>query len=191
MSNEHDLEHETGHEHDADCTCGCHEGHEHTYEHHHDGYDRHHHEHAHGHHHEHGHGHDHEHHHHSHMETLQLENALVELEAHTHEQAATVSMRIHPADGATIAFADIIAALQRIARAAEDVGGIVGHIKGFAKQGDAFAHASVTAADLDPTTEGDPALTFGASADIQLAAIVLLVSQNDLLALCKEALAAH
>lgn len=180
MSHEHEHEHE----HDADCTCGCHEGQEHTHEHHD-------HDHGHGHHH-HDHDHDHEHghhHHHSHAETLQLENAVVELEAHTHEQAATVSMRIHPADGTTIAFADIIAMLQRIARAAEDVGGIVGHIKGFAKQGDAFAHASVTAADLAPTTEGDPALAFDATADIQLAAIVLLVSQADLLALCKEALA--
>ena len=188
MSHEHEHEHE----HDADCTCGCHEGQEHTHEHHdHDhGHGHHHHDHDHDH--EHGHDHDHEHghhHHHSHAETLQLENAVVELEAHTHEQAATVSMRIHPADGTTIAFADIIAMLQRIARAAEDVGGIVGHIKGFAKQGDAFAHASVTAADLAPTTEGDPALAFDATADIQLAAIVLLVSQADLLALCKEALA--
>jgi len=149
------------HEHGPDCTCGCHD-----------------HEHAH----EHGH-------HHEHEEVVELSWAHVELEAHTHEQAATVSMNIHPKEGSPVAFADLVNTMQEIARASEQSGGIVGHIKAFAKRGDAFARASVTAADLPPTCDGDQSLALNASAEIQLAAIVLLVDQADLLAICKQALA--
>lgn len=152
-----------------------------THEHMHD----HEHEHEHG----HGHMHDHEHEHsHSHKETAELAWAQVQMEAHTHEQAATVSMAIRPNAKCEAAFSDLVAIMQQIARASEDAGGIVGHIKAFVRQGDAFAHASVTAADLSPTYEGDRALVLGESADIQLVAIVLLVGQDDLLAICKDAL---
>ena len=151
------------HEHGPDCTCGCHD-------------------------HDHDHAHDHVH-HHEHEEVVELSWAHVELEAHTHEQAATVSMNIHPKEGSPVAFVDLVNTMQEIARASEQSGGIVGHIKAFAKRGDAFARASVTAADLPPTCDGDQSLALDASAEIQLAAIVLLVDQADLLAICKQALA--
>lgn len=147
------------HDHGPDCTCGCHD-------------------------HEHEHGH-----HHEHEESLELSWAHVELEAHTHEQAATVSMNIHPKEGSPVAFVDLVSIMQEIARASEQSGGIVGHIKAFAKRGDTFARASVTAADLPPTCDGDQSLELDASAEIQLAAIVLLVDQADLLATCKQAFA--
>lgn len=149
------------HEHGPDCTCGCRD-HEHAHEHEH---------------------------HHVHEEVVELPWARVELEAHTHEQAATVSMNIHPKEESPVAFADLVNIMQEIARSSEQSGGIVGHIKAFAKRGDAFARASVTAADLPPTCDGDQSLELDASAEIQLAAIVLLVDQADLLAICKQALA--
>lgn len=137
------------------------------------------------------HEHEHEHahaHHHTHSETIDLEWADIQFEAHTHEQAATVSMAIHPKAGCTATFSSLVDIMQNIARAAEASGGVVGHIKAFSKQGDAFAHASVTAADLAPTCEGDQSRALEGDADIQLVAIVLLLSEKDLLAICKDAL---
>lgn len=136
----------------------------------------------------HGHEHKHEHHHHSHVETVELSWANVKLESHTHEQAATVSLDIDPKPSCEKAFSDLVNIMQGIARAAEDAGGIVGHIKAFAKRGDASAHASVTAADLPPTCEGDQSLALDNESAVQLVAIVLLIAENDLLALCKNAL---
>jgi hypothetical protein len=138
---------------------------------------------------EHGHSHDHHHeHHHSHRETIELEWGQVELEAHVHDQATTVSMNMRPQGDCTIAFTDLVSTMQSIAKTSEEAGGIVGHIKAFARQDDRFVHASVTSADLAPTIDGDSSLSFGAEATIQLVAIVLLIDQADLLALCKESL---
>ena len=103
------------HEHGPDCTCGCHD-HEHAHEHEH---------------------------HHEHEAVVELPWARVELEAHTHEQAATVSMNIHPKEESPVAFADLVNIMQEIARSSEQSGGIVGHIKAFAKRDNAFARVSV------------------------------------------------
>lgn len=110
------------------------------------------------------------------------------MEAHTHEQAATVSLDIHPKEGSLRSFSDLVSAMQTIADAAEQAGGIVGHIKAFAKKGGVFARASVTAADLPPTYDGDRSLALDALADIQLVAIVLLIDQSDLVDICKNAI---
>ena len=178
MAHEHDHDrnhayehqHDHNHNHGPDCVCGCHD-HDHNHEHTHD--------------HEHDHGNSHD---HGYVEAFEQEWGSFELEAHMHEQAATVSMNIHPRDGREISFSDLVNVMQSIAQAAENSGGIVGHIKGFARQGDDFAHASVTSADLAPAIEGDKALSFGAEATVQLVAIVLLIDQADLLAICKETL---
>ena len=138
--------------------------------------------------HERGNEHKHEH-EHNHVEVIEQEWGTIELEAHTHEQAATVSMSIHPKDRCSMAFSDLVNVMQSIAQIAESSGGIVGHIKGFARQDDKYVHVSVTTADLEPTVEGDSSFSFGAAATIQLVAIVLLVDQADLLDICKEALA--
>ena len=176
-----ELEHTDGqgfaHDHGPDCACGCHD---HEHEHDHD------HEHDHGHAHEHGHHHEHE--HVSHGELVELEWADVKLEAHTHEQTATVSMGFFPKAGCQVAFSDLVGFMQAIARLAEDAGGIVGHIKAFARHGEAFAHASVTSADLAPACEGELSLVLGPGFDVQLVAIALLVGQDELLAICRQAL---
>ena len=154
--------HSHAHDHGPDCTCGCHD---------------------------HGHVHAHDHDHgHEHSEAIELAWARVELEAHTHEEAATVSMDIYPNSGSILAFCELVDAMQAIARAAELAGGIVGHIKAFAKQDDVFARASVTAADLPPTCDGDQSLALGNTAEIQVVAIVLLIDQAALLAISKDAL---
>ena len=131
--------------------------------------------------------HDHEH-RHDHLETAEFEWGLVELEAHVHDQAATVSMNVQPQGERSITFSDLVGAMCSIARAAESAGGVVGHIKAFARQGGESARASVTAPELAPTVEGDPALLLGTGATIQLVAIVLLIGKEDLLAICKGAL---
>ena len=136
-----------------------------------------------------GQGHDHAHHHHDHHEeTLEISWGSVRLEAHTHEQAATVSMVLCPAAGKAVVFGDVVQLMRQVADRAEAAGGIVGHVKALARQGDAFAHASVTAAYLEPAVEGDASLKYGEQADIQLVAIVLLVSQDKLVRICKETL---
>ena len=136
-----------------------------------------------------GYGHNHAHHHHDHHEeALEAPWGTAWLDAHTHEQAATVSMALCPAAGKAIVFGDVVEFMRQVADKAEAVGGIVGHVKAFARQGDAFANASVTAAYLEPAVEGDASLEYGAEADIRLVAIVLLVSQDELLRICKEAL---
>ena len=163
----HEHEHAHGHEH----------GHAHG------------HEHAHGHRHEHGHAHGHEHaHEHVHEETIVLAWAHVELEAHTHEQAATVSAGIHPNETSSTSFSDLVNCMQAIASSIEQAGGIVGHIKAFAKQEDAFARGSVTAANLPPSCDGDLALRLAPATEIQLVAIALLIDQATLISICKEAL---
>ena len=111
------------------------------------------------------------------------------MEAHVHDDAATVSMDVHPKEDCAATVSSLVDAMQRIAQASEEAGGIVGHIKCFAKQGAESVHASVTAADLAPTVEGDDSLSFDPSSTIQLVAIVLLISQDDLLAICKGAIA--
>lgn len=134
----------------------------------------------------------HEHHahheHHNHRESFAINGAEAFLEAHMHDQAATVSAAICPAEGEAFAFARLVDAMREIASASEAAGGIVGHVKAFAREGDAFAHASVTAAGLEPACEGDVEESFGEEADIQLVAIVLLVGQNDLIDICRNAL---
>ena len=135
------------------------------------------------------HDHNHYHHHHSHADTIERAWACVDFEAHTHEQAATVSMSVHPNAGCERTFSNVVEIMQIIACAAEEAGGIVGHIKAFAKQDETTAHASVTAADLSPTCEGDQSLALDGTTDIQLVAIVLLIGEEDLLAICKDALA--
>ena len=132
--------------------------------------------------------HSHIHHHDHRQETLSISWGMARLEAHTHEQAATVSVDLHPSEGKALPFGDVVAIMRRIAEEAEASGGVVGRVKAFARQGGAFAHASVTASYLEPTVEGDTALGYGPSSTIQLVAIGLLVDQEALLDICKGAL---
>ena len=151
------------HEHEPDCTCGCHE-----------------HEHAHEHEHEHG-THD----------VLESACATIHLESHTHEETATVSMDIEPHVDSALSFSDIVTLMQAVASAVESAGGIVGHIKAFARRDDAFVHASVTASYLDPECEGDTEICLDTATELQLAVIALLIEREQLLALCKNALLAN
>lgn len=111
------------------------------------------------------------------------------LEAHAHDRAMTVSVAICPDEGASIGFGELVGALRSIASGIEAAGGIVGHVKAFARQDGAFAHASATEAGREPDCEGDASFAFGPDADVQLVAIALLLGQDELVALCKGALA--
>lgn len=111
------------------------------------------------------------------------------LEAHEHDQAMTVSVAICPDEGASISFGELAGALRTIASGIEAAGGIVGHVKAFARQDGAFAHASATEAGREPDFEGDVSSAFGFDADVQLVAIALLLGQDEFVALCKSALA--
>ena len=155
-------------------------------------------EHTHGHDHEHehehhGHGHDHEHHGHSHSHetTLQLSYATVDLAAHMHDQAATVSATIKLDEGATMQFSQLASAMQTIADRSEEASGIVGHIKGYAGVGESFVHASCTDAAQGVTTQGDSSLALDADSTIQLVAIVMLLDLHDLQSIVTTALEAE
>ena len=179
----HDHGHEHGHEHGY----GREHGHEHGHGHEHDHGHEHGHEHKHGHEHEHGHGHAHDHDPH-HRESFAISWGEVSLDAHMHDQAATVSMDIRPSGEGSPAFEDLVACMQNIASRAEAAGGIVGHVKAFAKDGDAFAHASVTSAGLAASCEGDLDLALNPNTTVQLVAIVLLVEQQVLIDICRSCL---
>ena len=160
-------------EHGPDCTCGCHEG-------------KHEHDHA-------GHGHDHRHdHRHDHAEgrtrAIELGWADVALESHVHEQASTVSATIpaHAESGKT--FEALIEALRITSENIEAAGGIMGHIKAYARSGESFAHASATDAQHEPTCEGDVQLPLEPDVQTQLVAIALLIGLDDLESIVVEAL---
>ena len=155
-------DHEHGHDHGPDCACGCHD-----------------------------HDHDHDHHHeHAELRSIDFANFSAQFESHVHDQASTVSVTVEVSEGAALAFTAIIDVLCEIARNVESEGGVVGHIKAFAREGDAFAHASVTAADLPPEQEGDCARAFTHGASIQFVAIALLVDLHDLEQFVQRALEA-
>ena len=125
----------------------------------------------------------------SHRESFAVPCGEAFLEAHTHDQATTVSVAICPGEGETMAFADLAAVLEGIACRVEEAGGIVGHIKAFAREDDYFARASVTQAGVEANCDGDIGRSFGPDADIQLVAIALFLGQEELLAICRQATA--
>ena len=134
-------------------------------------------------------GHEHTpHHEHNHREQFAVACGEAFLEAHMHDQAATVSAALCPDEGSVISFEQLVSALSSIASNAEAAGGIIGHIKAFAREEDVFAHASSTDASRKPDVEGDTAASFGPEADIQLVAIALLIDQDELISICKRAI---
>lgn len=151
-------------EHGPDCTCGCHD-----------------------------HDHGHEHHHHDHEAAREREVDLgwasAILESHLHDQAATVSATVRAQAEADKSFEALVAALKLIAQRVESAGGIVGHIKAYARAGESFAHASVTDAQLAPACEGDVNLVLGPDVQCQLVAIALLVDLDVLEEIVLEYLA--
>ena len=96
-----------------------------------------------------------------------------------------------PRKNTTLVFGNIVELMVTIAGEIEAANGIVGHIKAFARQGDTFAHASVTASYLDPECEGDLGIHLDTSTTVQLAAIALLIGQEQLLDLCRAEIGAH
>ena len=128
------------------------------------------------------------HHEHNHREQFAIACGEAFLEAHMHDQAATVSAALCPDDGSAISFEQLVSALSAIASNVEDTGGIIGHIKAFAREEETFAHASVTDAGRKPDIEGDITASFGPEADIQLVAIALMISQDELITICKRAI---
>ena len=126
---------------------------------------------------------------HGHRESFAVPCGEAFLESHEHDQAMTVSVAICPDEGASIVFEELVEALRNIASEIEAAGGIVGHVKAFARQDGAFAHASTTEAGRAPDCEGDVSSPFGPDADVQFVAIALLIGQDELISICKGALA--
>lgn len=147
-------------DHGPDCSCGCHDhGHEH------------------GHANESGHGHSHA---HAQERIVDFVWAEAALESHVHDQAATVSTTLHVRQDAGKAFGALVESLQSIAKQVESAGGIVGHIKAYARAGESFAHASATDAQHAPACEGDARLPLGPDVQCQLVAIALLIDLEQL-----------
>ena len=135
--------------------------------------------------------HEHEHaHEHGRTAVLDTASAHIEFEGHLHEQAAAVTMLIHPHTAVEIAFTALTETMERIAQSIEATGGIVGHIKVSAQQGNTFAHASIVQADQSPSCAGDAECTFDEAAAIQIAAIALLVGLDELMDICEKACSA-
>ena len=158
----------TNSEHGPDCTCGCHD---------------HNHEHAHAHDHDHGHHHD-----HAAEREVECRWGTAVLESHVHDQAATVSATIYAQSGPAATFEVLVEALKSVAQHVESAGGIVGHIKAYARAGDSFVHASATDAQHEPSCEGDASLPLGPEVHCQLVAIALLIDLEQLEQIVVDAL---
>ena len=155
-------------EHGPDCTCGCHD-------------------HDHGH--DHGHNHGHEHHHdHTPERQVQLGWGAATLESHVHDQAATVSATICALPGSATTFEALVEALGSVAKRVESAGGIVGHIKAYARTGESFVHASATDAQHAPSCEGDARMPLKPETHCQLVAIALLIDLEQLEQIVVDAL---
>ena len=127
---DHDHDHDHEHDHGPDCECGCHD---------------------HGHHHEHEHEHDHEHdheHEHSHEKPLIDEDGL-SLGLLDHNGSLVASYRLALKCTADEAKERLSAFAKTVAAAVDEQGGLVGHIKAFAReQGDGF-RVSLTTDTVD------------------------------------------
>ncbi len=77
-------------------------------------------------------------------------------------------------------FEVLVEALKSVAQHVESAGGIVGHIKAYARAGDSFVHASATDAQHEPSCEGDASLSLGPEVHCQLVAIALLIDLEQL-----------
>ena len=172
--------------HEPDCTCGCHDlEHDHS----HDQVSAK--GHGHEHHHAHGcgQGHHHDHaHDHGHDKELDIACAHVQLEAHTHEQASTVSATFTVREGAALPFTTILGMMSAIAPRVEGEGGVIGHIKAFGKTESAFAHASITSAEFPPSCGGDTSLSIRSADEAQIAVIALLIGLDELAKIVEESI---
>ena len=104
-----------------------------------------------------------------------------------HEQAVTASIAIEPLPGLRVRFDDVVGFMERVASYVEEHGGIVGHIKALAREGDVSAHASVVAAGMTERPDAGELVDFGEEADIQMVVIAFLLDCDMLLALCQKA----
>jgi len=137
--------------------------------------------------HAHEHGHRHE---HARKRSINLGWVNIELESHMHDQASTVSATLCAQADSGRTFEALVGALRTVAHASELAGGIVGHVKGYARAGESFVHASVTDAQHAPACEGDAQLPLNLDTQIQLVAIVLLIDQSELECIVVKALEA-
>lgn len=106
--------------------------------------------------------------------------AHLHFEGHEHDQASVITVTVKLLAGQEVPFSKLVAVAQQAARDVEAAGGIVGHIKGFAREGDTYAHVSITDSALPATESGDVAASFTEHAEIQFVLIAMLVTLNDL-----------
>ena len=149
-------EHHHGHHHhEHDEECGC--GHEHHHGHHHHDHDEEcgcGHEHHHGHHHhDHdeecgcGHEHHHEHHDHDHDHEHEHEHGVPSLEMSFHDEAVIATVRCVIPGTYDEASEVLKSAMKKTAAEIEDNGGLIGHIKAFAKEENRSCMISIPEAD--------------------------------------------
>lgn len=160
-------------EHGEDCGCGHHHNH---------------HERAHDHIHEHGHescdcGCNHQHHHHDDEAKTISANvgggiALCKLT--THEGALVVSCALELEDS-TLSPSCLASALAGVAYDVEKLGGIVGHVKCAASNGEGSLHISVTQAGIDPTVVVNNLEVLDEDSEINIAVICFAVEHQELL----------
>lgn len=131
-----------------------------------------------------GHAHDHAaHHHHGETCTDALPEMDLAFEAHSHEEAVAVTCTLHPKASCALPFSDLIESMVAAARALEDAGAFIGHVKAFAASADESASASLTDLAIGADIRGDAGLLIGPDSRAQVVAIVIGLSVSDALAL--------
>ena len=161
-SNEH-------HEHSANC-CGQHHDHRHDDD-------------CCEHHHEHGNSycdHHHDHHHEAQTMSFNVGGGVALCRLSSHEEANIVSCTLE-LENTELELQSLAAALAGVATDIEEAGGLIGHIKCAAQNGESFARISVTQAGIDPFVESHNLEILNEETDISLALIVFAVEHEQII----------
>ncbi len=161
-SNEH-------HEHSANC-CGQHHDHHHDDD-------------CCEHHHEHGDSycdHHHDHHHEAQTMSFNVGGGVALCRLSSHEEANIVSCTLE-LENTELELQSLAAALAGVATDIEEAGGLIGHIKCAAQNGESFARISVTQAGIDPFVESHNLKILNEETDISLALIVFAVEHEQII----------
>ena len=127
-----------------------------------------------------GHHEHHEHHHEAETLSFNVGGGVALCRLSSHEEANIVSCTLE-LENTELELQSLAAALAGVATDIEEAGGLIGHIKCAAQNGESFARISVTQAGIDPFVESHNLKILNEETDISLALIVFAVEHEQII----------
>ena len=127
-----------------------------------------------------GHHEHHEHHHEAQTMSFNVGGGVALCRLSSHEEANIVSCTLE-LENTELELQSLAAALAGVATDIEEAGGLIGHIKCAAQNGESFARISVTQAGIDPFVESHNLKILNEETDISLALIVFAVEHEQII----------